>query len=121
MSGNQAAESPTPPQGTSNGKTPTRGRKAAAQAPAPKTTIAARAKTTPPAPAKQPVQASPATPSKVAIAAHPLIQGLIETFPPDGTRWPIDDAKAWLDTAAAALKLICKFPGTLVVTATPAA
>jgi hypothetical protein len=118
MSTTQTAESPTPPQGTSNGKTPTRGRKAAAQALAPKTTAAARAKTTPPAPAKQPVQA---TPSKVAIAAHPLIQGLIETFPADGTRWPIDDAKAWLDTAAAALKLICKFPGTLVVTATPAA
>ena len=37
---------------------------------------------------------------------HPFVQGLLESLPPPGTEWPIEDQAKWLTTAAGIFGLI---------------
>lgn len=122
MSDTQTAESPTstqPKTGTSNGKTRgagTHSRRAAAQPPQ----AAAPAKSTQDARIKRtPAAATAQTP--VATGQHPLTIGLFETFRAPGEKWTLDDTVTWLEAAAASLKLVYKFKGSITVTGTPAA
>lgn len=122
MSDTQTAESPTSTQAktaTSNGKTrgpKTHGRRTAAQPPQ---AAAAPAKSAQAAPAKRvPSSATAQTPA--VTGQHPLTIGLFETFRAPGETWTLDDTVTWLEAAAASLKLVYKFKGSITVTGTPA-
>ncbi|THK35780.1 hypothetical protein EHS39_23335 [Ensifer sp. MPMI2T] len=45
-----------------------------------------------------------------------MMVGLFESLPPDGTIWTTEAAVAWLQAAAANLRLAYKVPGTISVT-----
>jgi hypothetical protein len=47
---------------------------------------------------------------------NPLIVGLFESLPPDGTTWTVEGAVDWLQAAAANLRIAYKIQGTISVT-----
>ncbi len=128
----QTAELPvvkqTPPATITNGAKRTRAKDMPAARKAPPK-AAARSEATPRSEVPAPVQAAKVEARKapfgqqvrasMAKSPHPLVEGLLQSFPDQGA--DISEAKAWMDTANAVLKQILKFPGGLTVTAVPAA
>ena len=49
---------------------------------------------------------------------HPLVLGLFQSLPADGTVWSLEDAAAWMEAAAVNLRLAYKFKGSIKVEAT---
>jgi hypothetical protein len=47
---------------------------------------------------------------------NPLIVGLFESLPPEGTGWTSEDAVGWLQAAAANLRIVYKIQGNILVT-----
>ncbi|NNU67114.1 hypothetical protein FE844_000520 [Rhizobium indicum] len=47
---------------------------------------------------------------------NPLIAGLFESLPPEGTAWTSEDAVNWLQAAAANLRIVYKIQGNILVT-----
>lgn len=50
------------------------------------------------------------------MPSHPLVIGLFQSLPPDGTLWTLEDAVAWLEAAAVNLRLAYKFKGAVTIT-----
>ncbi|TCA41183.1 hypothetical protein E0H66_04245 [Rhizobium leguminosarum bv. viciae] len=47
---------------------------------------------------------------------NPLIAGLFESLPPEGTAWTSEEAVCWLQAAAANLRIVYKIQGNILVT-----
>ncbi|RWY71885.1 hypothetical protein EHI46_17845 [Rhizobium leguminosarum] len=47
---------------------------------------------------------------------NPLIVGLFESLPPEGAAWTSEDAVAWLQAAAANLRIVYRIQENIVVT-----
>ncbi|MBX4969525.1 hypothetical protein ABID08_004866 [Rhizobium binae] len=46
---------------------------------------------------------------------NPLIAGLFESLPPEGTAWTSEEAVGWLQAAAANLRIVYRIQGNIVV------
>jgi hypothetical protein len=49
-------------------------------------------------------------------SVNPLIVGLFESLPPEGTAWTSEEAVGWLQAAAANLRIVYKIQGNILVT-----
>ncbi|WP_429819577.1 hypothetical protein [Ensifer sp. B1-9] len=51
-----------------------------------------------------------------SASSNPLIVGLFESLPPDGTTWTLEGAVDWLQAAAANMRIAYGIQGNIVVT-----